>query len=77
MLLIPLVAVVASATPFPKPEPARRFPELKVYSALGDPWRAASEDWSGARRRVREDPVWADWLRREREEVARWMTRPA
>ncbi len=75
MLLIPLVAVVASATPFPKPEPARRFPELKVYSALGDPWRAASEDWSGARRRVREDPVWADWLRREREEVTRWMTR--
>lgn len=64
-----------AAAPFPKPDPERRFPELKVPSKLGDPWRAAKEDWAGARRRTREDPVWADWLRREREEVGRWMAR--
>jgi len=68
-------AALGAASPFPKPEPERRFPELKVFSPLGDPWRAAREDWDGARRRTREDPVWADWLRREREEVTRWLTR--
>ena len=68
-------AVAGAAASFPKPDPERRFPELKVYSGLGDSWRSAKEDWEGARRRTREDPVWADWLRREREEVGRWMTR--
>ena len=70
-----LSAALGAASPFPKPAPERRFPELKVFSPLGDPWRAAREDWDGARRRTREDPVWADWLRREREEVTRWLTR--
>lgn len=70
-----LAAGAGAATSFPKLEPERRFPELKVYSGLGDPWRSAKEDWEGARRRTREDPVWTDWLRREREEVGRWMTR--
>lgn len=68
-------AVAGAAASFPKPDPERRFPELKVYSGLGDSWRSAKEDWEGARRRTREDPVWVDWLRREREEVGRWMAR--
>jgi hypothetical protein len=63
------------AAPFPKPSPERQFAELKIYSREGDPWRAAVEDWAGARRRVAEDPIWAEWLKRERETVDRWMAR--
>ncbi|MFM8334319.1 MAG: hypothetical protein ACKODK_02045 [Opitutaceae bacterium] len=48
-----LAAWAGAATSFPKLEPERRFPELKVYSGLGDPWRSAKEDWEGARRRTR------------------------
>jgi len=61
-----------AATSFPKPDPERQFAELKVYDGQGRPWRAAIEDWVGARRRVAEDPVWAEWLKRERETVDRW-----
>jgi hypothetical protein len=72
---IPALWVAGHAATFPKPNPERQFAELKVYSKLGDPWRAAREDWVGARRRVAEDPVWAQWLKREREEVDRWMAK--
>ncbi|MFM9081117.1 MAG: heparinase, partial [Opitutaceae bacterium] len=70
-----LAAGAGAAASFPKPDPERRFPELKVFSSLGDPWRAAKEDWEGARRRTREDPGWADWQRREPEAVGRGRTR--
>ena len=61
-----------AATSFPKPDPEHQFAELKVYDGPGRPWRAAIEDWPGARRRVAEDPVWVEWLKRERETVDRW-----
>ncbi len=67
--------VAASAASYPKPDAARHFAELKVYDASGRPWRAASEDWAGARRRVAEDPTWAAWLAKERTAVDSWMAR--
>jgi hypothetical protein len=69
-----LATAVAAAT-FPKPNPEREFAEMKIYSQQSDPWRAAVEDWAGARRRVAEDPIWAGWLKRERETVDRWMAK--
>ncbi len=53
--------------------PARAFAELKVYSAAGEPWRAATEDWAGAKLRVEKDPQWDTWLRHERRSVDDWM----
>ncbi len=68
-------SVLASTPPFPKPDPARALPELKLYDDTGRPWRTAREDWDGARARVRDDDAWATWLRGEREAVDRWITR--
>ena len=41
----------------------------------GPPWRAAQEDWAGARQRVAADPAWAKWVEAERATVEKWMTR--
>ncbi len=60
---------------FPKPNPERQFAELKLYDPQGRPWRSAIEDWDGARKRVVEDPVWAAWLRREKDSVDRWSAK--
>jgi hypothetical protein len=72
-LMAGVVCSGASAAPFPKPAPEKEFAELKITNAEGDPWRAAREDWIGARRRVTDDSIWAGWMKREREEVERWM----
>jgi len=78
-LLLLAVAQPASgaAAPkvFPKPNPERQFSELKLYDPQGRPWRSAIEDWDGARKRVVDDPVWAAWLRREKEAVDRWSAK--
>lgn len=66
-------AAVASAAPFPKSEPEKQFAEIKVFDADGHPWRAASEDWAGAKQRVATDPAWTKWLASERLTVDRWM----
>ena len=58
---------------FPKPEPAQAFAEMKIYDATGRPWRAAQEDWAGAKQRVASDPAWAEWLKDERGTVDAWM----
>ncbi len=68
-------AAVTWGASYPKPNPARQFAEMKVYDAKGRAWRAAKEDWDGARRRVADDAIWAEWLRREREAVDRWMAK--
>lgn len=70
-----LAAPRAPAGPFPKPEPAQAFAEMKIYDAAGRPWRAAQEDWPGARQRVADDPAWAKWLQGERATVDQWMAR--
>lgn len=63
----------AHAPPYPKPQPEKAFPELKIYDAAGRPWRSAREDWEGARRRVAADAGWAAWSAREQAEVDAWM----
>ena len=60
---------------FPKPEPAKQFAEMKIYDAAGRPWREAREDWAGARRRVADDPAWAEWLKEERTTLDAWMAK--
>lgn len=77
--LLPLVSaffVVAAssalATVYPKSAPEKAFSELKVYDPQGHPWRAAREDWDGARQRVAQDPAWAKWLTDERTAVDSW-----
>jgi oligo-alginate lyase len=70
-----LTASAGAAENFPKPDPARAFPELKEYDAAGRPWRAAREDWNIARQLVKTDPAWTAWLRGERSAIDRWMTR--
>jgi hypothetical protein len=63
------------ATDFPKPEPAKQFAEQKIYDDAGRPWRAAREDWAGAKQRVANDPAWAEWLKRERASVDAWIAK--
>ena len=65
----------ASAIPYPKDNPEKAFPELKIYDADGRPYRAAQEDWEGARRRVADDPAWAVWLGEERAAVDAWIAK--
>src|ERR1051326_5817299 len=59
-----------------KSSPEKVFPEYKIYDAAGHPWRVAREDWDGARRRVADDPAWAEWLKRERAALDHWMEKP-
>jgi hypothetical protein len=63
----------AFGAPFPKPSPETQFAEAKIFDARGHPWRAAQEDWPGARQRVIADPAWAEWLAGERQAVEGWM----
>jgi hypothetical protein len=72
--LILLPALCAAAV-FPKTDPEHAFAEMKVYDAAGHPWRAAREDWAGARQRVNDDPAWKTWLDRERASVDAWMAK--
>lgn len=60
---------------FPKLEPEKAFPALKVYDPSGRPWRVPQEDWKGAADRVKADPAWAKWLAGERGQVDRWSAR--
>lgn len=73
-LLLPGLVLAAVHSPARAAEtPAQAFAELKVYSAAGVPWRAATEDWVEAKRRVDQDPSWDAWLRQERRSVDDWM----
>lgn len=58
---------------FPKKNPAKTFSDLKIYDALGRPWRTASEDWSRARQHVESDPAWKEWVTRQKDQVDKWM----
>jgi len=69
------VGLFAADDPFPKPNPAKAFPELKIYDEAGNPWRVAREDWAGARQRVNNDPAWTSWLRTERSAIDEWMAK--
>ncbi len=66
-----------SDTTFPKHNPATQFAEFKLRDPANNnrTWRAAREDWDGARKRVAGDPAWAKWLAGERAAVDRWMAR--
>src|SRR4051812_44028237 len=70
-----LSPLAASAIEYPKPDPAGQFADQKIYDDAGHPWRAAREDWAGAKQRVTNDPAWAAWLKRERADVDAWMAR--
>lgn len=63
------------AAPFSKPDPDKAFADQKIYDARGRPWRAAIEDWDGAKHRVATDPAWAAWLKREEAAVGAWMAK--
>src|SRR5262249_50771701 len=63
------------AAAYPKPEPEKAFADQKIYDAAGHPWRAAREDWEGAKQRVASDPAWAAWLQRERTTVDAGMAK--
>lgn len=79
LLLVPLVlaglAVRVPALEYPKLQPERFLAELKLPDDQGRPWRAAQEDWEGARRRVADDPGWKAWLAKERSDVEAWMAK--
>ena len=75
VVLVAVAGTRASAAPYPKENPEKAFSELKIFDAEGRPFRAAKEDWEGARKRVAEDPAWAIWLGEERAAVAAWMGR--
>lgn len=60
---------------FPKPGPEKVFAELKILQPDGSAYRTPREDWNGARKRVAEDPDWAQWATKRRAEMDRWMSR--
>ncbi len=63
--------LIAQPAPFPKPNPQHVFAELKTPG----PWppERISEDWSAARARIAESPLWQAWLDRERAALDDWM----
>lgn len=71
LVLLPCL-LPAQPAPFPKPNPQAAFPELKSPG----PWPAErlSEDWSAARTRIADSPLWQAWLDRERASLDAWMT---
>jgi hypothetical protein len=76
LLIALLVATSSLRSEYAKPSPEKAFPEYKLYDSAGRPWRVATEDWEGARRRATNDPAWAEWLRRERLMLEHWMEKP-
>lgn len=75
LLASTLAPIECVAVEYAKPHPERYLPELKRYDAQGHPWRAAREDWDGARLRCSQDPAWKEWLGKERAAVEAWMAR--
>lgn len=61
----------------PTSEIRKKFSELKIYDEKGNPWRAATEDWDGAKNRVANEPNWKQWLQKERKTVDDWISRTA
>ena len=51
------------------------FGKRYSFDAQGRPWRAAMEDWNGAKQRVATDPAWTAWLKQERATVDAWMAK--
>ncbi|HEY0946659.1 MAG TPA: heparinase [Opitutaceae bacterium] len=66
----------SSCAGYAKPDPARAFPDLKIYDVAGRPWRVAREDWDGARHRIKTERAWSHWLAKERAAVDRWIAKP-
>lgn len=75
LLILPALLSAAGAAGFTKPDPAKTFADQKIFDADGRPWRAAREDWEGAKQRVATDPAWADWLKHERASVDAWTAK--
>jgi hypothetical protein len=75
LLFATAALAAAHGAVFPKPDAAREFSSLKVYDAAGRPWRAAVEDWAGAKSRISHDRAWGDWLQKEKATVDAWMTK--
>jgi len=73
VFLLFLCALATAQVPFPKPEPERAFPELKVYDAQGSPLRTPIEDWAGAKERAQRDSAWKTWVSARRAETDEWM----
>ncbi len=74
LVFLALSSATFAAT-FPKPNPDKTFADQKVFDAAGRPWRAAQEDWAGAKQRVATDPAWTAWLTRERASVDAWIAK--
>ena len=69
-----LLCAFAFAQPrFPKQEPERAFPDLKIYDAQGSPLRTPKEDWAGAKERANRDAGWKAWVASRRAETDEWM----
>ncbi|XHR30988.1 MAG: heparinase II/III family protein [Chthoniobacteraceae bacterium] len=60
---------------FPKPNPEKVFADQKVFQPDGSPYRAAQEDWEGARRRIAQSPEWKKWIADTQAKADRWMAR--
>lgn len=68
-----LCAAAQAQERFPKPDPARAFAPLKIYSGGGSPVRTPKEDWDEARKTARSSPQWEAWLKEQRSECGAWM----
>ena len=75
-LILLLGASASWGFEYPKADPAKAFPDYKIYDDAGHPWRVAREDWDGAKKRVAEDPAWREWLGKQKSEVDHWMSKP-
>lgn len=62
-----------SLPPFPKPNPAAAFPEMKIYDKDGRFYRTPREDWKGAAARSASDPDWKSWVEASRAALDEWI----
>jgi hypothetical protein len=63
----------ASLPDFPKPDPAARFRESKIYDRQDRFYRIPSDNWAAALRLVRNDSEWTTWLAGRRDALDDWM----
>ncbi len=70
-----VVAPAVVPQSFPKPAPEEWEAAVKLRAADGSVFRAAREDWEGARRLVAEDREWRAWADARRAALDAWIVR--
>lgn len=75
LFLTTLLTAAPVTNTYPKPDLETVFPELKITTVDGLPYRQPVEDWMGARQRIKDGDAWKNWFEEKKIGVDEWMSR--